>query len=149
MAGAPPHMPPAANITSDEETGLGKWTEEEFVEAITQGRRPDGSALDPAMPWIYNQEMTELELGAPGPGGGRTMYALRGEQDEPDQPEDHGTHSVWNAYVMGILCVRNEPRVFCQRRRQPEALGPPAASQDPAGNGQGPRRFCRSSSGCH
>jgi cytochrome c553 len=64
MAGAPPHMPPASNITPDDETGLGDWTEDDFVAAITRGKRPDGSEIDPAMPWKYNQQMTQLELGA-------------------------------------------------------------------------------------
>ncbi|CAN5450593.1 hypothetical protein BH11BAC1_BH11BAC1_19370 [soil metagenome] len=33
------------NITSDEETGIGKWTEEEFIRAIRSGIVPNGPAL--------------------------------------------------------------------------------------------------------
>jgi mono/diheme cytochrome c family protein len=39
------------NLTPDAETGLGKWTEQQIVTAITRGERPDGRMLAPAMPW--------------------------------------------------------------------------------------------------
>jgi mono/diheme cytochrome c family protein len=39
------------NLTSDKETGLGNWTAQEIVTAITTGKRPDGRILAPAMPW--------------------------------------------------------------------------------------------------
>ena len=39
-----------SNLTSDDETGLGKWTEEQIATAITTGKRPDGRMLAPAMP---------------------------------------------------------------------------------------------------
>lgn len=38
------------NLTPDDETGLGKWTKEQIVTAITTGKRPDGRMLAPAMP---------------------------------------------------------------------------------------------------
>jgi mono/diheme cytochrome c family protein len=39
------------NLTPDKETGLGNWTAEEIVAAITKGERPDGRELAPIMPW--------------------------------------------------------------------------------------------------
>jgi mono/diheme cytochrome c family protein len=39
------------NLTPDKETGLGNWTAEEIVTAITKGERPDGRELAPIMPW--------------------------------------------------------------------------------------------------
>ena len=36
---------PSKNITPDPETGIGNWTEEEFIQALKFGRRPDGTAL--------------------------------------------------------------------------------------------------------
>jgi mono/diheme cytochrome c family protein len=39
------------NLTPDKETGLGDWTAEEIVAAITKGQRPDGRELAPIMPW--------------------------------------------------------------------------------------------------
>ena len=37
------------NITPDKETGIGAWTDEEIVAAITTGKRPDGRQLAPIM----------------------------------------------------------------------------------------------------
>jgi mono/diheme cytochrome c family protein len=39
------------NLTSDPDTGLGKWTAQQIVTAITTGERPDGRILAPVMPW--------------------------------------------------------------------------------------------------
>ncbi|HNL39744.1 MAG TPA: cytochrome c [Saprospiraceae bacterium] len=41
---------PSANITPDPETGIGRWTEAQFAEAIRFGKRPDGQPLSHAMP---------------------------------------------------------------------------------------------------
>lgn len=38
------------NITPDEETGIGKWTDGEIVRALREGLRPDGTVLFPLMP---------------------------------------------------------------------------------------------------
>jgi mono/diheme cytochrome c family protein len=39
------------NITPDPETGIGKWTEEDFEKAVRQGVSKDGHNLYPAMPY--------------------------------------------------------------------------------------------------
>jgi mono/diheme cytochrome c family protein/uncharacterized protein YjiS (DUF1127 family) len=39
------------NLTPDQETGLGTWSTEQIVTAITTGKRPDGRMLSPIMPW--------------------------------------------------------------------------------------------------
>src|SRR5215469_14526194 len=41
------------NITPDPETGIGAWTDEEFVNALTKGTGRDGTRLYPAMPYTY------------------------------------------------------------------------------------------------
>src|ERR687896_441984 len=38
------------NLTPDEETGLGKWSTDQIIAAITKGERPDGRMLVPIMP---------------------------------------------------------------------------------------------------
>ena len=38
------------NLTPDEETGLGKWSEDDIVTALRYGTRPDGSIIGPPMP---------------------------------------------------------------------------------------------------
>ena len=39
------------NLTPDKETGLGSWTDDQIVVALTSGMRPDGRELAPIMPW--------------------------------------------------------------------------------------------------
>jgi mono/diheme cytochrome c family protein len=39
------------NLTPDKETGLGDWTDDQIVVAMTSGMRPDGRQLAPIMPW--------------------------------------------------------------------------------------------------
>ncbi len=41
------------NITPDRETGIGAWTEAEFVNSLTQGTGRNGTRLYPAMPYTY------------------------------------------------------------------------------------------------
>lgn len=43
----------ARNITPDMETGIGSWTEEQFIMAVTSGMRPDGTVLSAHMPYPY------------------------------------------------------------------------------------------------
>lgn len=45
MPSAPPGFPEVANITPDEATGIGTWTEEDFTRLLRQGVRPDGSEV--------------------------------------------------------------------------------------------------------
>lgn len=39
------------NLTSDVETGIGKWSADDFWQALHNGKRPDGSLLYPAFPY--------------------------------------------------------------------------------------------------
>jgi mono/diheme cytochrome c family protein len=41
----------ARNITPDQQTGIGAWSESDIVTAIRTGKRPDGRMLLPPMPW--------------------------------------------------------------------------------------------------
>ena len=41
----------APNITPDESTGIGTWTDEDFLRAMRAGRRPDGAHYYPAFPF--------------------------------------------------------------------------------------------------
>ena len=40
---------PAPNITQDKDTGIGSWTDTQLQVALTQGLRPDGKGLRPAI----------------------------------------------------------------------------------------------------
>jgi mono/diheme cytochrome c family protein len=48
----------AANITPDPTTGIGAWTDDEFVNALTKGTGRDGTRLYPAMPYTYYTKLT-------------------------------------------------------------------------------------------
>ena len=52
----------SANITFDEETGIGKWSEAEFARAVRDGVRPDKSVL--LYPMEMMPELTEEDAGA-------------------------------------------------------------------------------------
>ncbi len=81
IPGTPPEFIPATNITPDPETGIGNWTEADFIRALREGRRPDGAELNATyMPWPLLAKMTDDELRAiwvylqtlpPKPEGGR------------------------------------------------------------------------------
>ena len=61
VPGAPRGTPQASNLTP---SGIGNWTEADFLRAMRTGRRPDGSAIDSSMPWQFYAQMTDLELRA-------------------------------------------------------------------------------------
>jgi mono/diheme cytochrome c family protein len=49
------------NLTPDKGTGLGAWTEQQIVMAITTGVRPDGRILAPVMPWRDFAHLTKAD----------------------------------------------------------------------------------------
>ncbi len=70
------------NLTPDKETGLGKWTTDQIVAALTKGVRPDGRKLSEIMPWpalshlspddaraiaAYLQSLPPVHNAVPGP----------------------------------------------------------------------------------
>ncbi len=46
------------NITPDPETGIGAWTDDEFINALTKGTGRNGTRLYPAMPYTYYAKLT-------------------------------------------------------------------------------------------
>lgn len=54
----------AANITPDEETGIGAWTDEEIKTAISKGTGKDGKPLAPPMAFYAYANMTPEDLDA-------------------------------------------------------------------------------------
>lgn len=52
------------NLTPDDETGLGKWTEAQIVAAITKGETPEGRMLAPAMPWRHFASANPADVAA-------------------------------------------------------------------------------------
>jgi mono/diheme cytochrome c family protein len=89
----------SANLTPDDETGIGRWSEHDFVRALREGFRPDGRALRYPMlpkteltqdeasaiytylrtvPAIHNEVRREEEKPTGNPSAGRKLYAQYG-----------------------------------------------------------------------
>ncbi|MFC5576613.1 c-type cytochrome [Lysobacter niabensis] len=58
-----PGKPPSANLTPHAD-GLANWSEADFLRLMHTGHRPDGSAVDPLMPWTVYARMDDVELRA-------------------------------------------------------------------------------------
>lgn len=54
----------ASNLTPDAATGIGKWSEPEFLTAMRTGLRPDGTVMLPFMPWASYSRWEEEDLKA-------------------------------------------------------------------------------------
>jgi mono/diheme cytochrome c family protein len=72
------------NLTPDKETGLGNWTADQIIAAITKGETPNGRKLFPVMPWpalahlssedaeaivAYLKSLPPVKNAVPGPFG--------------------------------------------------------------------------------
>jgi mono/diheme cytochrome c family protein len=72
------------NLTPDKETGLGDWTDDQIISALTAGIRPDGRRLATIMPWqglshlssddahaivAYLRSLPPVKRAVPGPFG--------------------------------------------------------------------------------
>ena len=53
------HVP---NITPDKESGIGGWSDADFIRAMTKGRAPDGSPYYPSFPYTSYTKMTRQDL---------------------------------------------------------------------------------------
>lgn len=64
--GSPPSGFPAnpANLTPDSATGIGRWTEEEFLRTLETGVNPQGDSLHPFMAWRQYRRMDAAHLRA-------------------------------------------------------------------------------------
>ena len=58
-----PDMPIVANLTPHE-TGLKSWNESDFIRALREGKRKDGTDISRRMPWQAYGRMTDTELKA-------------------------------------------------------------------------------------
>ncbi len=52
------------NLTPDLETGLGRWSLEEFARAIRQGQSRNGRVLFPVMPWPSDSALSDSDARA-------------------------------------------------------------------------------------
>src|SRR5579871_866831 len=54
----------SANITSDKTSGIGGWTEAQIVEALRNGKRPDGSDVRPPMGVFFYRGFSDSDAHA-------------------------------------------------------------------------------------
>jgi mono/diheme cytochrome c family protein len=52
----------APNITSDRETGIGKWNDDAIARSIREGIAADGAALFPVMPYEHFRDLSDEDL---------------------------------------------------------------------------------------
>lgn len=52
------------NITPDKKTGIGNWTEEDFIRALKKGRDPQGRNYFPVFPYLYFSNVTDEDARA-------------------------------------------------------------------------------------
>jgi mono/diheme cytochrome c family protein len=49
------------NITPDAETGIGRWSDAQFLHALREGRRPDGASYFPVFPYPSFTNITDAD----------------------------------------------------------------------------------------
>jgi mono/diheme cytochrome c family protein len=54
----------APNITQDQVTGIGSWSDDDIIRAIREGLRPDGRIIGPPMPIPSYREMSDSDVRA-------------------------------------------------------------------------------------
>jgi mono/diheme cytochrome c family protein len=86
------------NITPDTETGIGGWTDQQIIDAIREGRRPDGRIIGPPMPIELYRHMS-----------------------------DEDVHALV-AYLRAVKPVRNAVAVSEYRIPLPQTYGPPVGA---------------------
>ena len=61
IPGTPPEWKDAANLTP---TGIGHYTEDDFIRALRTAKRPNGAPIDALMPVKFTKDLTDDELRA-------------------------------------------------------------------------------------
>ncbi|TFV71714.1 c-type cytochrome [Bradyrhizobium frederickii] len=89
----------APNLTPDRDTGIGAWTDADFVRAVRTGIAPDGSNYYPAFPYPYFTKMTKDDtLAIRAYLGTLAPVASRNKPPELRWPFGYrGLMRVWNA----------------------------------------------------
>lgn len=76
------------NLTPDPETGLGKWTEQSFIDTLRNGKKMGrGRSLLPPMPWQMYRNLSDDDLKAIF-AYLKSIPAVKNQVPEPLAPED-------------------------------------------------------------
>ena len=103
------------NITPDDETGIGKWTADEFYRMMHTGISRDGTLLYPAMPFASYTKVTRADSDA------IFAYLMSVPPVQPEEPAARAALPVQQARAADRLAhaLLQGRRV----RRRPEAVG--------------------------
>jgi cytochrome c553 len=65
MAHPPKDFPvKPSNLTPDPQTGIGRWSESDFIQTLRTGKDPGGVTMKPFMPWRQIRRMSDDDLRA-------------------------------------------------------------------------------------
>jgi mono/diheme cytochrome c family protein len=84
----------SSNITPDRETGIGKWSGDDFYNAMHFGIAPDGAHLYPAFPYPYFTRMSRQDVDA--------IHAYLSTL-EPAKNEKPGNKLTWPLGYRGLM----------------------------------------------
>ncbi len=73
----------SSNITSDPDTGIGRWSEADFKRALHEGIRKDGEHLYPAFPYTSYTELSSADVSAV-----RTYLMSLAAVRQPNRPNE-------------------------------------------------------------
>ena len=102
----------SSNITPDTETGIGKWTSDDFYRAMHEGLAPDKSHLYPAFPYPWYTKLTRGDV-----DDIRTFLAtippVKKDNKAPELPWPFSMREVmagWNALYFKEGTYRSNPQ---------------------------------------
>jgi mono/diheme cytochrome c family protein len=101
----------SANITPDEETGIGTWTEDQFYRAMHEGIDNEGKHLYPAFPYPNFARATREDVDSIR-AYLRTLPAVRARAPKNDLPwpfNHRGLIGVWNAMFFDDAPFKADP----------------------------------------
>ena len=61
---APEFHAVSPNITPDPDTGIGRWTDDQIIDAIRNGKRPNGTIIGPPMPIEFYRGISDTDVRA-------------------------------------------------------------------------------------
>jgi mono/diheme cytochrome c family protein len=102
----------APNITPDEDTGIGNWSDDEFDAALRRGVLPNGKRLYPAMPYSYYTRMSRSDVTAMR-AYLATLHPVRNPVQSDQLPFPLSVRSVmavWDALYFSPGVYRPDPK---------------------------------------
>jgi mono/diheme cytochrome c family protein len=95
----------STNITNDSETGLGRWSDADFIRAMREGLSPEGQHYFPVFPYtsfagLSDQDLIDLKAYL------ASLPAIKRANRDPDAPFPFS----WRATLTGWKWLNFEPR---------------------------------------